>query len=71
MFSDALKRISDEIQKLPESEQLSLVSKVLNQLVSRQANNRRLDLRDLRNTGKGIWVREDIQAYIDRERNGW
>ncbi len=71
MFSDALKRISDEIQKLPESEQLSLVSKVLNQLVSRQANNKRLDLRDLRNTGKGTWVKEDIQAYIDRERNGW
>lgn len=69
--SDILERISDEVQKLPESEQLLLASKILNRLVSERGNAKRLDLRDLRNTGKGTWSGDDIQAYVDKERNGW
>ncbi len=70
MSSDLLEEISNEIQKLSESEQLLIASKILDRLVS-QRNGERLDLRDLRNTGKGTWSKESIQAYINRERNGW
>lgn len=70
MSSDLLEEISNEIQKLSESEQLLLASKILDRLVS-QRNGERLDLRDLRNTGKGTWSKESIQEYINRERNGW
>ena len=71
MSSDIFQRLSDEIQKLSESEQLLLASKILDRLVSQRRNNKRFDLRDLRNTGKGTWSRKNVQAYIDKERNGW
>lgn len=71
MSSDLLEEISNEIQKLSESEQLLLASKILDRLVRQQRNGERLDLRDLRNTGKGTWSKESIQEYINRERNGW
>ena len=71
MSSDILQKISDDIQKLPESEQLLLVSRILGHLVDQRQNAKRLDLRDLRDTGRGTWSKESIQAYIDRERDGW
>lgn len=37
----------------------------------KEVNAERLDLRDLRNTGKGTWSKGNVQTYIDRERNEW
>ena len=71
MSSNLLEEISSDIKKLSESEQLLLASKILDRLVSQRLNGERLDLRDLRNTGKGTWSRESVQTYINRERNGW
>jgi hypothetical protein len=71
MSTDMLRKISDEIERLPESKQLLLASKILNRLVNQWGNVNYLDLRDLRNTGEGTWSKDDVQAYIDRERDEW
>lgn len=71
MSSDMLKKISDEIERLPESKQLLLASRMLNRLVNQWGNCNYLDLRDLRNTGEGTWSKDDVQAYIDKERDEW
>ncbi len=71
MSSDMLEKISDEIEKLPESKQLLLASRILNRLVNQWGNVNYLDLRDLRNTGEGTWSKDDVQAYIDKERDEW
>jgi hypothetical protein len=71
MSSDTLEKISDEIQTLPEFEQLLLASRILDRLVSERESSKRLDLRDLRDTGEGTWSKENVQAYINKERNGW
>jgi len=62
MSSNLLEEISSDIQKLSESEQLLLASKILDRLVSQRLNGEGLDLRDLRNTGKGTWSRESVQT---------
>ncbi len=71
MSSDMLRKISDEIERLPESKQLLLASRILNRLVNQWGNVNYLDLRDLRNTGEGTWSKDDVQAYIDKERDEW
>ena len=71
MSSDMLKKISDEIERLPEAKQLLLASRILNRLVNQWGNVNYLDLRDLRNTGEGTWSKDDVQAYIDKERDEW
>jgi hypothetical protein len=71
MSTDMLRKISDEIERLPESKQLLLASRILNRLVNQWGNGNYLDLRDLRNTGEGTWSKEDVQEYIDRERGKW
>ena len=71
MSSDMLEKISDEIERLPESKQLLLASRILNRLVNQRGNVDYLDLRDLRNTGEGTWSKDDVQAYIDKERDEW
>ena len=71
MSTDMLRKISDEIERLPESKQLLLAGRILNRLVNQWGNVNYLDLRDLRNTGEGTWSKDDVQAYIDGERDGW
>ena len=71
MSTDMLKKISDEIERLPEAKQLLLASRILNRLVNQWGNVNYLDLRDLRNTGEGTWSKDDVQAYIDKERDEW
>ncbi len=71
MSSDTLEKISDEIQRLPEFEQLLLASRILDRLVNERENRKCLDLRDLRGTGKGTWSKENVQVYINKERSGW
>jgi len=70
MSSSAIQRISDEVKNLPEHEQLLLISIIIDRLVSRK-ESKCLDIRDLRNTGKGTWSKENIKAYINNERDQW
>ena len=71
MSLDMLRKLSDEIERLPEAKQLLLASRILNRLVNQWGNVNYLDLRDLRNTGEGTWSKDDVQAYIDKERDEW
>jgi len=69
--SGTFQKISNEIEKLSESEQLLLASGILDRLVKQRDDLKKLDFRDLRGAGKGTWSKENIQAYIDNERNEW
>jgi hypothetical protein len=70
MSSSAIKKISDEIENLSENEQLLLVNMIIERLINRK-ESKKLDIRDLRNTGQGTWSKENIKEYIDSERNQW
>jgi hypothetical protein len=65
-----VKEINEEIEKLSEHEQLTLVNMIIERLISRKENSY-LDIRDLRGTGKGTWSKENIKAYINNERDQW
>ena len=71
MSLGTLQKISNEIEKLSESEQLLLASDILDRLVKQRDDLKKLDSRDLRGAGKGTWSKENVQAYIDNERNEW
>jgi len=60
----------DEIESLSENEQLLLVNIIIERLINRK-ENKKLDIRDLRNTGQETWSKENIKEYIDNERNQW
>ncbi|MEK7398980.1 MAG: hypothetical protein AAB116_18755 [Candidatus Poribacteria bacterium] len=70
MSSSAVKKINEEIESLPEHEQLTLVNMIIERLISRK-ENKNLDIRDLKNMGKGIWSKENIKGYINKERDQW
>jgi len=70
MSSSAIQRISDEIENLSEHEQLLLVNIIIERILSRK-ESKNLDIRDLRNTGKGTWSKENIKGYINNERDQW
>jgi hypothetical protein len=65
-----VKEINEEIEKLSEHEQLTLVNMIIERLISRKENSY-LDIRDLRGTGKGTWSKENIKSYINNERDQW
>jgi hypothetical protein len=70
MSSSAVKKINEEIENLPEHEQLTLINMIIERLISRK-ENKNLDIRDLRNMGKGIWSKENVKEYINNERDQW
>ncbi len=71
MAIDVLKKINNEIKKLPESEQLLLAKMIIDRLVNKAENTNNLDFRDLRGVGKGTWSKDDIESYIKNERDEW
>ena len=71
MVVDILEKINKEIEELPESEQLRLAKMILDRVVDGGKSARGLDFRDLRGTGKGTWSKDNVEAYIKNERDGW
>lgn len=71
MSIDALKKINSEIIKLPESEQLLIAKMIIDRLISKVEDTKKLDFRDLRGTGKGTWSKDNIETYIEHERDEW
>jgi hypothetical protein len=52
MVAYSLKKINEEIEELPESEQLRLAKMILDRVVDGGKSARDLDFRDLRGMGK-------------------
>lgn len=71
MAIDALKKIDSEITKLSETEQLILAKMIIDRLISKVEDTKNLDFRDLRGIGKGTWSRNNVESYIQNERNEW
>jgi len=68
MAIDALKKINNEITKLPESDQLLIAKMIIDRIIDKVGNTKSLDFRDLRGTGKGTWSKDNVESYIKNER---
>jgi len=71
MAMDVLKKINSEITKLPESEQLLLAKLIIDRLINKGGDTKKLDFCDLRGTGKGTWTKNSVESYIKNERDEW
>jgi hypothetical protein len=71
MAIDVLKKINNEITELPESEQLFLAKLIIDRLINKDRDTKKLDFRDLRGTGKGTWTKDNVESYIKNERDEW
>jgi len=64
-----LGKITKEIEKLSQKDQLKLVEKLAQQLRrSGVTLKRELDWKGLYGLGKGLWKGEDAQEYVNRAR---
>jgi hypothetical protein len=66
MAIDTLKKISSEIAKLPESEQLLLAKMIIDRLINKFGDAKNLDFRDLRGTlqDRGLQALQTLQWHI-------
>ena len=71
MAIDVLKKINNEITKLPESDQLLIARMIIDRIITKVGNTRSLDFRDLRGSGKGTWSKDNVESYIQNERDEW
>jgi len=71
MAIDTLKKINSEITKLPESDQLLIAKMIIDRLINKTGKDKGLDFRDLRGTGKGTWLKDNVESYIQNERDEW
>jgi hypothetical protein len=71
MAIDTLKKINSEITKLPESDQLIIAKMIIDRLINKVGGSKSLDFRDLRGTGKGTWSKDNVESYIQNERDKW
>lgn len=64
-----IEKIEKQIEKLPHQDQLKLVEKLVHHLRKTELNAlNQLDLSNLYGLGKGLWVNEDAQEYVNRLR---
>jgi hypothetical protein len=64
-----LEKIEKEMEMLKTEDQLKLVEKLIHQLrKSDLAGKRALDWSNLYGLGKGLWVGEDAQEYVNHLR---
>jgi hypothetical protein len=69
-----IEQIYVEAQRLSPQEKIALIKNLLDGLtvpVGLSTAAGPCDLRDLRGIGHGLWSPDEIQAYIDQERNAW
>lgn len=71
MAIDAVKKINNEITKLPESDQLLIAKMIIDRLIKKVGDTKSLDFRDLRGSGKGTWSKDNVESYIQNERDEW
>ena len=67
-------QIYAEAQRLSPQEKIALIKNLLDGLavpVSPPPAPGPYDLRELRGIGHGLWSRDEIQTYIDQERDAW
>lgn len=67
-----VKELLELAGKLPEKEQLELISKLCHRLSSKRvAKSKHKTWMKMAGLGKEIWKKIDAKEYIQQERNNW
>jgi hypothetical protein len=67
--ADNLEKIESQIMSLPVSEQIHLIERIARRVRSVQTKSGiTLNWNDLYGMGKGIWIGDDVQDYVNRAR---
>jgi hypothetical protein len=65
-----INQIMSEIEDLNYTDKLNLLSRVIS-LLEKPDTNIAYTLTDLKGLGKELWLKQDIDAYLTKERESW
>ncbi len=64
-----IEEIKEKIENLPVDKQLELIEKIIQHIRKKELSKEEpLDWKNLYGLGKGVWVNEDAQEYVNHIR---
>ncbi|MCL4481334.1 MAG: hypothetical protein M1445_01705 [Bacteroidetes bacterium] len=66
-----INQIVDEIEKLGYNDKINIMSRIVNLLRREDKSHQAYSITRLKGLGKNVWQKNDIAAYVAKERESW